>query len=50
MSRLANKTILIIGGTSGIGAELVRQLEAENASVITASRQETAKHGGTHIF
>ncbi len=50
MSRLANKTILIIGGTSGIGAELLRQLEAENASVITASRQETAKHGGTHIF
>ena len=49
MSRLANKTILIIGGTSGIGAELVRQLEAENASVITASRQATANHGGTHI-
>ena len=50
MSRLANKTILIIGGTSGIGAELVRQLEAENASVITASRQATANHGGTHIY
>ena len=49
MSRLANKTILIIGGTSGIGAELVRQLEAENASVITASRQATANHGGTHL-
>ncbi len=49
MSRLANKTILIIGGTSGIGAELVRQLEAENASVITASRQATANYGGTHL-
>ena len=50
MSRLANKTILIIGGTSGIGAELVRQLEAENASVITASRQATANHSGNHIL
>ncbi len=49
MSRLANKTILIIGGTSGIGAELVRQLEAENASVITASRQATANHNGLHV-
>lgn len=49
MSRLANKTILIIGGTSGIGAELVRQLEVENASVITASRQATANHGGIHV-
>ena len=50
MSRLANKTILIIGGTSGIGAELVRQLEAEGASVMTASRQATANHGGNHIL
>jgi NAD(P)-dependent dehydrogenase (short-subunit alcohol dehydrogenase family) len=49
MSRLANKTFLIIGGTSGIGAELVRQLEAENASVITASRQATANHTGLHV-
>jgi NAD(P)-dependent dehydrogenase (short-subunit alcohol dehydrogenase family) len=46
---LANKTFLIIGGTSGIGAELVRQLEAENASVITASRQATANHTGLHV-
>ncbi len=50
MSRLANKTILIVGGTSGIGAELVRQLEAEGASVMTASRQATANHSGDHIL
>ncbi|MFM6954042.1 MAG: SDR family NAD(P)-dependent oxidoreductase [Sphingobacteriaceae bacterium] len=49
MSSLANKTILIIGGTSGIGAELVRKLEVEGASVITASRQTTAKHNGIHL-
>lgn len=49
MNRLANKTILIIGGTSGVGAELVRQLEAESASVITASRQASANHTGLHV-
>lgn len=49
MNRLANKTILVIGGTSGIGEELVRNLMNEGAAVITASRQTSANHSGTHL-
>lgn len=41
MSKFAQKTILVIGGSSGIGAQVVAGLRTEGARVITASRQAT---------
>ncbi|WP_309108941.1 bifunctional cytidylyltransferase/SDR family oxidoreductase [Arthrobacter sp.] len=35
---LRGSTVLILGGSTGIGAELARQLEAEGAAVVTHSR------------
>lgn len=42
MSRLSNKTILITGGTTGIGLETARQFVAEGARlIITGQNRET---------
>ncbi|MFM6976989.1 MAG: SDR family NAD(P)-dependent oxidoreductase [Sphingobacteriaceae bacterium] len=49
MNRLINKNILIIGASSGIGAELAQNLSAEGANVISASRQPNASHSGEHL-
>lgn len=42
MNSLANKTILVIGGTSGIGAQIIQSLTALGARVLSASRRDTA--------
>lgn len=42
MNLFANKTILVIGGTSGIGQEVVAKLRAAGAQVLTASRHESS--------
>jgi 3-oxoacyl-[acyl-carrier protein] reductase len=39
MGNFTGKTILIVGGSSGTGLSLVKQLAAEGASVINASRR-----------
>jgi uncharacterized oxidoreductase len=36
--QLSGKTILVTGGTDGIGRELIRQLKAKGASIITQGR------------
>lgn len=36
--RLVGKTALVTGGTDGIGAQLIRQLKAKGATVITSGR------------
>jgi uncharacterized oxidoreductase len=38
--KLANKTILITGGTSGIGLELARQLQQRNVVIVTGRDQD----------
>ena len=38
MMRLVGKSVLVTGGTDGIGAQLIRQLRAKGASVITSGR------------
>lgn len=42
--RLAGKNILIVGASSGIGAELAALAQAEGATVYTAGRKATAFH------
>lgn len=39
--KIENSTVLITGGTSGIGLELARQLLAKNAKVIVTGRDQT---------
>jgi uncharacterized oxidoreductase len=39
---LKNSTILVTGGTSGIGLELVRQLSAQGATIIVTGRRQDA--------
>ena len=39
---LSDRTILVTGGSSGIGRELVRQYAAHGARVLTAARRESA--------
>ncbi|QGN53728.1 SDR family oxidoreductase [Novosphingobium sp. Gsoil 351] len=36
--RLSGKTALVTGGTDGIGAELIRQLRAKGATIVTCGR------------
>jgi 3-oxoacyl-[acyl-carrier protein] reductase len=38
---ISQKNILIIGGSSGIGLELVKHLSAQGANIYTAGRKET---------
>ena len=42
MADFTNKQVLIVGGTSGIGQAIVRDLIEKNAQVIMASRQKPA--------
>jgi 2-C-methyl-D-erythritol 4-phosphate cytidylyltransferase len=44
-SSLRNSTVVVFGGSSGIGEELARQLETEGARVVCLSRTGT----GTHV-
>ena len=39
---LKNSTILITGGTSGIGLELVRQLTGQGSIIIVTDRKQEA--------
>jgi len=41
---LKNSTILITGGTSGIGLELVRQLTGQGSTIIVTGRKQEALH------
>jgi NAD(P)-dependent dehydrogenase (short-subunit alcohol dehydrogenase family) len=36
--QISGKTILVTGGTDGIGLQLIRQLKAKGATVITSGR------------
>ncbi|MBX9643000.1 MAG: SDR family NAD(P)-dependent oxidoreductase [Novosphingobium sp.] len=36
--RLSGKTVLVTGGTDGIGAQVIRQLRAKGATVIASGR------------
>ena len=38
--QLKNKTLVITGGTSGIGLEMVKQLQAENTVIVIASNNQ----------
>lgn len=52
MSLFSGKNILIIGGTSGIGLALARQLKEKDATLLVASRRPVAalsELGVTHI-
>lgn len=44
MPDLFGRIIVVTGGSSGIGAELVKQLAKKNATVINASRNMPAAH------
>ncbi|RQW07306.1 MAG: SDR family oxidoreductase [Calditrichaeota bacterium] len=46
--KLKNKMYLVVGGTRGIGAEIVRRLHDGGADVITASRNKT-DHTVEHV-
>ncbi len=53
MGSFSGKNILVVGGTSGIGLALARQLEAQDATVWVASRQPSegsAALGATHLL
>ncbi len=39
---LSDRSILVTGGSSGIGRELVRQYAAQGARVLTTARRESA--------
>src|SRR3712207_1476292 len=52
MGSFSGKNILVVGGTSGIGLALARQLQAQEAAVWVASRQPSealAGLGVTHL-
>jgi uncharacterized oxidoreductase len=56
MMKMTGRTILITGGTSGIGLELARQLTARGNTVIVTGRDldrlEAARQAvpGLHVF
>jgi NAD(P)-dependent dehydrogenase (short-subunit alcohol dehydrogenase family) len=43
MNTFTDKTILVVGGSSGIGLAVVKQLAKEGATLITASRHQSAE-------
>jgi len=47
--KMTGNTILITGGSSGIGLELARQLFAENTVIITGRHQEKLHEAGTAL-
>jgi len=49
MIRFSGKNIVVVGGTSGIGASVIRQLLIEDATVINISRRELALSNVKHI-
>jgi NAD(P)-dependent dehydrogenase (short-subunit alcohol dehydrogenase family) len=52
MGSFSGKNILVVGGTSGIGLALARQLKAQDATVWVASRQPSEGSAGlavTHV-
>lgn len=44
-TELAGKTVLVTGGSEGIGFEVVKQLSKQNATVVIASRDEEKTKG-----
>jgi len=49
MSLFSGKTILVVGGTSGIGLALTQQLTAQGAHVVVASRQPSPALDVPHL-
>jgi NAD(P)-dependent dehydrogenase (short-subunit alcohol dehydrogenase family) len=58
-SRLADKVVIVTGGSSGIGAAVARRVAVEGAAVVIAARGRAAgesvageivSHGGRAIF
>lgn len=49
MTTFTDKTILVVGGSSGIGLAVVKQLAKEGATLITASRHQSAELQTLHI-
>jgi uncharacterized oxidoreductase len=47
---LKNSTILITGGTSGIGLELVKQLTQQGATIIVTGRKQEALDNARRLF
>ncbi len=49
MANFSSKNILIVGGTSGIGAALAQKIAGAGATIFTASRRAKDTGVGTHI-
>ncbi len=49
MSNMTGKNVLVVGGSSGIGLEVVKQSVAEGASVWSASRRESHELSNTGV-
>jgi 3-oxoacyl-[acyl-carrier protein] reductase len=49
MANFANKNILIVGATAGIGAEIYNQLTAQGANVYTIARRPLPENEAQHL-